>query len=231
MTIADRIRNDIEARITSGDWKPGFRIPFEHELVSQYGCARATVGKALTALVRSGLIERRRKAGSFVAHPHVHAAVLDIPDIGAAIAERTGAYRFVPGFSREILSGSNAACFARGTKLRHLAGIHHGRTGPFAYEDRMINLEAVPEARHADFAASPPSSWLLEHVPWSEAKHRISATASTPEISRQLGVVDGTACLRVERWTWREGVPITSVVQIFPGDRFDLTATFTPGSG
>ena len=94
MTIAERIRSEIEARIVSGDWPPGHRIPFEHELVTQYGCARATVGKALTALVRSGLIERRRKAGTFVAYPHVQSAVLDIPDIGKAIAERTGSYRF-----------------------------------------------------------------------------------------------------------------------------------------
>jgi GntR family histidine utilization transcriptional repressor len=85
MTIADRIGSDIQRRIASGEWKPGHRIPFEHELVTQYNCARATVGKALTALVRTGLLERRRKAGTFVAYPHVQSAVLDIPDIGKAI--------------------------------------------------------------------------------------------------------------------------------------------------
>lgn len=230
MSIAEKIRSDIEARIASGAWRPGFRIPFEHELVTQYGCARATVGKALAALVRAGLIERRRKAGSFVAHPHVHAAVLDIPDIGAAIAERTGSYRFQLLSSRNLMNDGSEKDFAKGVKLRRLAGVHHGSTGPFACEDRIINLDAVPQAGDADFSAEPPSTWLLDHVPWSEARHRISAIGAGPEVSRRLDVPKGTPCLMVERWTWREGIPITFVSQIFLGDRYDLVANFGPRS-
>ena len=43
MTLDARIRHDIEAQIQSGALRPGARIPFEHELAAQYGCARATV--------------------------------------------------------------------------------------------------------------------------------------------------------------------------------------------
>ena len=46
---------------------------------------------------------------------------------------------------------------------------------PFAIEDRLIDLDAVPEAATADFAIEPPGSWLLHHVPWTEAEHSISA--------------------------------------------------------
>ena len=70
----------------------------------------------------------------------------------------------------------------------------------------------------------------MSHVPWSEARHRISAVGASPEVARLLMVSKGTACLMVERWTWREGIPITSVSQIFLGDRFDLTASFAPTS-
>lgn len=228
MTIAETISSDIETRIASGEWRPGFRIPFEHELVAQYGCARATVSKALTSLVRAGLIERRRKAGSFVAHPHIHAAVLDIPDIGAVIAERTGSHRF------ELLSSQLTSCerwesdFSSGTNLRTIVGIHHGNAAPFAHEWRSINIDAVPLAAEADFASQAPNAWLLDHVPWSEARHRISAIGAGPDIASNLSVARGTACLMVERWTWRSGVPITFVRQTFPGDRYDLVATFTP---
>lgn len=229
MTIAARIKADIESRIASGEWRPGFRIPFEHELVAQYGCARATVGKALAALVRAGLIERRRKAGSFVAHPPIHAAVLDIPDIGAVIAERTGSYRFELISSRTAATGSGIEDFASGTLLRTIVGIHHGRDGPFAHEARLISLDAVPQARDADFSVEPPSAWLLDHVAWSEARHRISAVGANADVARRLQIARGTPCLSVERWTWREGTPITFVCQIFRGDRYDLIANFTPG--
>ena len=45
-----RIRSDIAERILSGEWPPGFRIPFEHELMADYDCSRMTVSKALAPL-------------------------------------------------------------------------------------------------------------------------------------------------------------------------------------
>lgn len=228
MKIAERIGGEIEARIASGEWQPGHRIPFEHELVTHYGCARATVGKALTALVRAGLLERRRKAGTFVAYPHVHSAVLDIPDIGKAIAERTGSYRFELLTSNIRLDDRTSDHFATGTSLRHITGIHHGRDGPFAFENRLISLASVPEAADADFTTIAPSTWLIQSVPWTQARHRISAVGSSGEVSTHLSIPRHTPCLLVERWTWRTREPVTYVCQTFRGDRFDLVATFTP---
>lgn len=228
MTIAERIRSDIEAHIASGEWPPGQRVPFEHELVVRYDCARGTVGKAMTALVRSGLIERRRKAGTFVAYPHVQSAVLDIPDIGKAIAERTGGYRFDLLSSQILIDNGQSGSFAAGTKLRHLTGIHHGNDGPFAFENRLISLASVPSAETADFANQAPSSWLLSSVPWTQARHRISAVGASPDIAGHLAIARHVPCLLVERWTWRVGTPVTYVCQTFRGDRFDLVATFTP---
>lgn len=228
MTIAQRIGAEIEARIASGAWPPGHRIPFEHELVAQYGCARATVGKALTALVRAGLLERRRKAGTFVAYPHVQSAVLDIPDIGKAIAARTGSYRFDLLSSNLRCDDGHSGNFASGTRLRHVTGIHQGQDGPFAFEDRLISLDHVPQAETADFTRQSPSSWLIESVPWTQARHRISAIGASAEVSAHLAIARHTPCLLVERWTWRTDAPVTHACQIFRGDRFDLVATFTP---
>ena len=228
MTIAERICSEIEARIASGEWPPGHRIPFEHELVAHYACARATVGKALTALARAGLIERRRKAGSFVAYPHVQSAVLDIPDIGKAIAERTGSYRFELLASDFHHDNGLSGNFASGTSLRHVVGIHQGQNGPFAFEDRLISLSCVPEAADADLTTLSPGAWLIQSVPWTQARHRISAVGASAEVSARLAVPRQTPCLLVERWTWRAGEPVTHVCLTFRGDRFDLVATFKP---
>jgi GntR family transcriptional regulator, histidine utilization repressor len=226
--IAERIRSEIEARIASGEWPPGHRIPYEHELVIHYGCARATVGKALAELVRTGLLERRRKAGTFVAYPHVQSAVLDIPDIGKAIAERTGSYRFDLLTSDIRRDDGRSGNFASGTSLRHVAGIHQGQDGPFAFEDRLISLACVPEAADADFGSQSPSAWLLQSVPWTQARHRISAIGASNEVSAHLTIPRHTPCLLVERWTWRSREAVTHVCQTFRGDRFDLIATFSP---
>ncbi len=236
MNLETRIRTDVEARIRSGEWRPGHRIPFEHELTAHYGCARMTVSKALQALARSGLIERRRKAGSFVAHPHVQSAVVAIPDIGQRLMAQTGAYRFellqrhVRAPRRQ--SAAEAALHCTGDLLM-LDGVHHAADAPFGIEHRVICLSSVPEAAAADFSAADPGAWLIGHMPWSDARHRISANAANAETAALLAIPVGAACLQVERWTWlaadgATGAGVTYVKQLYPGDRYDLVAEFKP---
>jgi GntR family histidine utilization transcriptional repressor len=235
MTLEERIRADVEERIRSGEWRPGDRIPFEHELVARYGCARATVGKALTSLARAGLIERRRKAGSFVAVPRVQSAALDIPDIGAVIASQGEAYRFALA-SRAIrpvdAADPDQQRLGATGRLLWLKGVHFAGDTPFAAEDRAIALMTVPEAADMAFDVLAPGSWLLSHVPWTHARHRISAQAAGPRGLR-LGIPAAEACLVIERWTWKAVVggeaPVTFARQMFPGRLHDLVADFAPG--
>src|SRR5262245_60849654 len=86
-SLSARIRADIERNILSGKWPPGHRIPFERELVEQYGCSRMTVNKALLTLANDGVITRRRSVGSFVAQPRSERSILEIQDF-AREAER-----------------------------------------------------------------------------------------------------------------------------------------------
>ena len=232
-TLDQRIRADLEVQIRSGAWPPGHRIPIERELMAQYGCARMTVSKAVAALVKAGLIERRKKAGSFVARPHIQTAVLEIPDIAAVIAARGEAYRFELT-ARRLATGRAAGeagdAFPDEAEVLILDGVHVAADRPFALEHRMIGLAAAPEAAAVDFSHQAPGSWLLGHIPWTEARHRITAQNPDAAAARRLGVTPATACLSVERWTWRQGEPVTFVRLLFPGDAYDLVADFTPGS-
>jgi GntR family histidine utilization transcriptional repressor len=67
-------------------------------------------------------------------------------------------------------------------------------------------------------------------VAWSEARHEISAVNPPVDVARALHMTPALACLCVRRWTWRLGAGITFARQLFPGDAYDLVATFTPGS-
>ncbi|NML04885.1 UTRA domain-containing protein [Sphingomonas sp. G-3-2-10] len=218
MTIEARIRGQIEARIRSGEWAPGTRIPFEHELVAEHGCARATVNKALSHLAREGLIERRRRAGSFVAQPRIRSAVVGVPDIGALIAARGETYRW------ELVSRA-----IDGNRLI-LTGVHHSGAKPFGWESRWLDLATVPEAAAIDFAVEAPGTWLLHSVPWTDARHRICATGAGRTEAQRLGIAPGAPCLQIERWTWRGDAPVTHATQLFPADHYDLVEDFTPRS-
>ena len=56
----------LESRIGSGHYSTGNRIPSEHELAATFGIGRPTARQATERLVRKGLLERRRGAGTFV---------------------------------------------------------------------------------------------------------------------------------------------------------------------
>jgi GntR family histidine utilization transcriptional repressor len=227
-----RIRADLEGQIRSGAWPPGHRLPTEQDLVARYGCARMTASKAMNALAMSGLVERRKKAGSFVAHPQVHAAVLEIPDLRAVIEDRGETYAY-QGLARRVRRldptiPGEAALGAAGDVLE-LRGVHFAHGTPFGLERRVISLLAVPEAALTDFGDSPPGSWLLQRVPWTEAEHRISAVSPSAAEARRLAIRRSDACLEVRRWTWRQGQGVTFVTQLFPGARYDLVARFGAG--
>lgn len=228
-----RILSDVEGHILSGDWPPGYRIPFEHELTEQYRCSRMTVNKALTDLVKRGLIERRRKSGSYVSFPQVQSAVMEIHDVKREV-QSLGldyAYRLDERSVRKMNSGDSGRIDLPASSLlldltcRHFAG---GLV--FCLEERLINLSAVPEAEAESFDAVAPGSWLLGKVPWSTAEHRIRAVAASRQAGQALGIATGAACLVIERRTWSGGAPVTSVRLTYPGDRHELIAEFAPSA-
>lgn len=231
-TLHQRIRGEIEGRILSGEWRPGFRIPFEHELMAQYGCSRMTVHKAISELAGQGLLIRRRRAGSFVASPRIHSAVLDISDIQAEILQRGQAYAY------ELLeqrirppADPEEETLAAGEDLLSITSLHRAGGAGFAFEERVISLASVPDARTVDFSLVAPGAWLLDHVPWTEAEHRISAENAKGRAAAVLGITAGAACLILERRTWRGENGVTAVRQTFPGHLYDLMARFTPSRG
>ncbi len=54
------------AKIRSGKYLPGSRIPSEHSLSAEYGIGRPTARQATDLLVRKGMLKRKRGSGTFV---------------------------------------------------------------------------------------------------------------------------------------------------------------------
>lgn len=232
-TLHQSILSEIEGRIVSGEWPPGHRIPFEVDLATQYGCSRMTVNKVLTQLAKAGLIERRKKSGSFVTQPQAQSAVLEIHDIKAEVQSLNlpYSYRVVTQVSRKAKAGDTTLPdVAPGTQLRDITCVHFAGALPFCLEERLINLETVPDAAVADFAETAPGPWLVQQVPWTTAEHKIHASPAGSHAADALDIPRGTACLVVERRTWSNAGPVTHVRFTYPGDRHALVARFSPAS-
>ena len=231
VSLHQRILNDIEQRIVSGEWPPGHRIPSEHELTDVYDCSRMTVNKVLTQLARANMVERRRKAGSFVMRSQSRSAVLEIHDIRAEVLALGQPYRYelVDRKKRRSLRADiNALELDKAGPVIEVNSLHYAGALPFCLEYRLINLAAVPQAAVESFHDEPPGSWLVSHVPWSSAEHRIRAGAADAEMAALLHVPCGSPCLIIQRRTWTGTSPVTFVRLIYPSENHELVAHFSP---
>ncbi|SMF41518.1 GntR family transcriptional regulator, histidine utilization repressor [Xaviernesmea oryzae] len=235
-TLHRKILSDIEGRIVSGEWPPGFRLPFEVDLARQYGCSRMTVNKVMTQLVQAGLIERRKRSGSFVTQPKAQSAVLEIHDIREEVQSLNLAYgyalisraqRDADAEDRRRLGLTSAP--SSPARIVDVTCLHSAGGQPFCLEERLINLETVPEAGEFEFETLAPGPWLLAQIPWTAAEHRIQAVSAGKKEAKFLKLSAGHACLVIERQTWSYAGPVTNVRLTYPGNRHMVTAQFKPG--
>ena len=227
--IGYRIRSQIEENIISGFWGPGEKIPFEHELMVQYGCSRMTVNKAVTALAHQGLLTRKRRSGTFVATPKAHTAMVKIPDISAIVQAKGAHYSFKVLFQEVRTSNPSdqAQLELRSPRqILELRLLHLCDGAPLAYEDRLLNLDQVPKAAELDVTAQSLSLWLLQNVPWKNADHVFKAMACDADLAEVLKISTGAPCLKLHRRTWSADEAITCTDLIFPAEAFELQAHY-----
>jgi GntR family transcriptional regulator, histidine utilization repressor len=212
------VKREVFRRIRDNEWGPGTQLPGELALAAAFGCARATVNRAMQELAADGIIERRRKGGSRVKLAPVRQVTFEIPRIRAEIEASGAAYRYELVSSTVITAPARLAtrlALAPKSRVRHAECLHYADGVPFQFEDRWINLAAVPRAEAADFSAISPNEWLVSEVPYTNAEVRFSAAAADEKTARLLKTTLGAPIFRVERTTWLAEVPVTNVHLLF----------------
>ncbi len=208
------VKADILLKITQGVWPPGDLIPNEVDLAESYGCARATVNRAVQELADDGIVERRRKAGTRVRMAPVRQARFNIPIVRQEIEDRGAVYRYTL-VNRELRTapdwlGKQLKIPPEGRVL-HLACVHYADATPFQFEDRWINLDVLPEASEADFTNTGPNEWLVATIPFSDVEISFLATQADTALAQHLGCTARDALFQTERITWWQGRAITYV--------------------
>lgn len=215
------VQTEVLRRIRAHIWRPGDAIPHEEALAEEFGCARATVNRALRQLAEDGLLDRRRKAGTRVTLNPSRKAKLEIPVLRVEI-ESKGMRYFHELVSREIAApplAARARLQAKpGEEHLHLVALHLGDDAPYVYEDRWINLAAVPKARKVDFTEISANEWLVRNVPFEGGDLAFSAIVAGKRDAALLHCEQGDGLMAIDRITRRSGQVVTAVRQIFkPG--------------
>ena len=223
LTSWQDVQQEVLARIHSRQWKPGELIPKETDLSREFGCARATVNRALRSLAEDGLLERRRKVGTRVVANPVRRAVLDIPVIRLEIESRGQRY----GYELLEIDRSPAPPKIRArhalrpdTELLTLKALHLADGTPYVVEDRWVNLETVPGILEADLTRISANEWLVANAPFTKGDVAFCAVNASMRESRLLKVAPDSALFVIERTTWDRARAVTAVRLVFaPGFR------------
>ncbi len=87
--LADRVADDLRARIAAGEYKPGDKLPSQNELAASYQVAKMTAYQAITQLREQGLVYARHGSGVYVTEPPVATSLFTAVSAAAATGHLT----------------------------------------------------------------------------------------------------------------------------------------------
>lgn len=221
------IQEEVLRRIRTLDWPPGHQIPNESDLAAEFGCARATVNRALQSLAESGLLERRRRAGTRVVALPIRHARLRIPVVRHEIEDSGRRYGYEllhraieprPHDLADLFTGD-------GSGMLHVVARHLADGATYLHEDRWISPAVIPAATRADFTAISANEWLVANAPISTGEIAFTAEAATVSDAELFACRPGDSLMRGVRTTWHNAQAVTLVRQTFhPGYRLTMQA-------
>jgi len=183
---------------------PGERLPSEPEITRRFRVSRATVRQAIADLASEGRIDRRRGAGTFVAHRRTsgwkiqsergwydemtrrgHVVETNVLFIGQTPA---------PGWVAQALDLPLEADVIQIDRLRSVDG------AMATFVRNYLRSDLCEPVLHADLEHASLYAWLEKHCGlWvSEGTRTIRAVAATKDLAVKLKVPRGSPLLLVE---------------------------------
>jgi GntR family histidine utilization transcriptional repressor len=218
------IRQSIRTRIESGEWQLGALIPGEMALADEYGCARTTINRALQTLASDGLVVRKRKGGTRVCEMPVRQAKFEIPILREQV-EATGCTYHHQIMSQKLKTPTTSVRtrlrIPEDIKALFMETIHLADGRPFAYEQRWVNLQAVPDILDAPLDKLSANEWLVKTVPFSSGDVVFTAENADSTVADALQSNVGNAIFVVDRTTWM-GEDFITTMKLFYRDGYQL---------
>ncbi len=193
----------ISARIRSGEYAPGSRIPSEHQLAAAHGLGRPTIRQALDMLIRKGLLTRRRGSGTYVLEPQQEVDLFSLDGTSASFRKKGLAVETrlltpihllrVSGAAENPFDGQQAYFFSR---LTRLAGT------PVLLEGLYLHAQLFDGIQHLDLEGRSLSAIAEEkyYLRPSGGKQSFRIAIADADKATLLAVSPGSPLLAVQRW-------------------------------
>jgi GntR family transcriptional regulator len=234
-----QVRNELHEAITSGQLKPGDRIPSERELGEQFGISRLTVRAALGDLERAGLIYSRPGKGRYVTSAvasvidqqlmHLSGFSEDMRKFSVHPSSRM-IHRIVEAASPEVALQLQVA---PGTQVVRLKRVRLAEGIPMAIEEAYLVLGLCPHILEQDLERGSLYEYLIEQdLKPAKAIQTLSADIPTAEEKQLLALEGKVAVMRMKRTTFlANNQPVEYVESVYTGEKYQFNVVLTLGEG
>lgn len=234
LALYRKVKQFISERIEKGRWRPGERIPSEHQLVRTLGVSRMTVNRALRELTEEGVLVRSQGVGTFVAEQTPLAGLLEVRSIADEIVMAGGQHSCTVHTLEEAAatrSMARALGLNEGDRVFHSLIVHENHGLPVQMAERWVNPAVAPDFLKQDFLRFTPHQYIQEVAPIQEAQHFLEAILPDKKAQRLLRIDPYEPCLLLLRRTWALGQVATDNRFIYPGSRYRMGCRFEPKGG
>jgi GntR family transcriptional regulator len=218
----------LHARIVSGQWAPGQRIPSENELNKMFGLSRMTVRGVLTKLVGDGLLVRVPGKGTYVATPKISAVSPAYRGVREQL-ESQGYETSTRLLSLTLETPSSGVRehlgLAEGDETYVVVRVRSVQGEPISLHRSYVPARLAPGLEDHDVVANQLCVVLEEHygLPMKHVREDLEAVAVSTAEARQLGMRRGEPALQLQDVIYDAlARPFEYSSIVFRGDRMRL---------
>jgi DNA-binding GntR family transcriptional regulator len=226
-----QVSDVIRARIVSGEWPARYRLPSEPELAAEFGISRGTLRRAISTLIREGLLVQARGRGTFVTATALEPSIAQkLTTLTEDFRQRGEEVTTDVRVQDQIMAPAPVAALLdlpQGQSVLHLERLRATTDGPVAFLVNYVRLDLAPGLERVDFTQhSLFDSLETRHgLKISSGRRTFRAVAATEDLARTLGVTTGHPLLYLEQITYlTDGRPVEYSDVWIHSDRMPVTS-------
>lgn len=226
-----QVSDVIRGRIVSGEWPARYRLRSEPELAAEFGISRGTLRRAMSTLIREGLLVQARGRGTFVTATALEPSIAQkLTTLTEDFAHRGQDVSTDVRVQDQMLAPEPVAALLDlpgQQQVLHLERLRSTAEGPVAFLVNYVRLDLAPGLERVDFTEHSLFAALetRHNLTIASGRRTFDAVTATSDLARTFGVEDGHPLLYLEQITYlADGRPVEYSDVWIRSDRMRVTS-------
>lgn len=234
--LYEQLKNIIEHKINTNEFKANEQIPSERELGEMYNVSRITVRQAIDLAEKEGLVSRVHGVGTFVASPKIRQELDTIADFQSTLSQ-SGLIASTELIETNVLTSdfklSKLLNLNIMEKILNLQLIGYGDDSPIVYYNTFFpfklgeKMKGITKKRLENklpFSTLDLYKELTEYKP-SHVEQTFEAITANDQVAQLLSVNIGFPLLRVSSIVYEGKKPLEYKETYYRGDKYRFFIT------